>query len=354
MNNDIGKIVSECLNNPLIQHYFIKRRNMSYGEKESQEKNFARMIGYCILFRETDGIEEYMALTSDKQQIQFLKFRIADKLGIPHNEINSRIEEIISYAFDNFIRNGYVYHAANSKSAEYKMKNGLGFLKRPEEHKKELMTISEIFKKYDDDRPLGWGTLDIVYGKEGWFFDGTPNNMLYYADSPEWFGQLCGNSMCYAWGFIPEEKRHGYANRDYETCLFAITKLLDKNNMSEEDRLTVLEFFNKCWVEFGNTEPCLLFVPISSLRDELYMEKLKGAYFPSMGINSYLTKEDNIFKDIIKGGCMFMGNNTCTKMTVNPEDLICVNLSPILPKFKVSESIEHGDRFSLNGTGRGM
>ena len=40
MNNDIGKIVSECLNNPLIQHYFMKKRKMTYDEKEMQEVNY--------------------------------------------------------------------------------------------------------------------------------------------------------------------------------------------------------------------------------------------------------------------------------------------------------------------------
>ena len=46
MNIDIGKIISECLNNALIQHYFMKKREMTYDEKRLQEKNFSRMIGY--------------------------------------------------------------------------------------------------------------------------------------------------------------------------------------------------------------------------------------------------------------------------------------------------------------------
>ena len=127
MNIYIGKIISECLNNALIQHYFMKKREMTYDEKELQEKNFSRMIGYCVLFKESEGIEEYMHLTDEKQQIQFLKLRIADKIGIPHHEIDSKIEAIISYAFENFVRNGYVFHAGNSKEIENNMKYGLGF-----------------------------------------------------------------------------------------------------------------------------------------------------------------------------------------------------------------------------------
>ncbi len=338
MNIDIGKIISECLNNALIQHYFMKKREMTYDEKELQEKNFSRMIGYCVLFKESEGIEEYMHLTDEKQQIQFLKLRIADKIGIPHHEIDSKIEAIISYAFENFVRNGYVFHAGNSKAIENNMKYGLGFSQSSKEDKMELMHIASIYNKYGNDKPLGWGTLDIKNGKNGWFYDSTPHNMLYYSSSPEWFGQFCGENHCYAWGLVPEENRHGYENKDYDTCLLTITKLIEKNNMSEEDRKEILDFFNKCWNKFGNTEPYLAFVPISSLEDNDDINRMKSFYFPSMSDNSLYSNENYIFSDIVKGGSMLMGDNICCDKVVNPEVLSCVNLSPILPRFKVSEA----------------
>ena len=141
--------------------------------------------------KELDGIEYYMSLTDKKLQIQFLKVRIADKIGIPHNEIDSRIEEIISYAFENFVRNGYVFHAGNSKAIEENMKNGLSVSQTSQEDLVELMRIASIYSKYGSDNPFGWGTLDIKNGRNGWFYDNNPQNMLYYADSPEWFGQFC-------------------------------------------------------------------------------------------------------------------------------------------------------------------
>ena len=337
MNVDIGQIISECLNNSLIQYYFIKKREMTYDEKEAQEKNFSRMIGYCILFKESDGIEEYMHLNDKKQQIQFLKLRIADKIGIQQNEIADKIEEIVRYAFENFIENGYVFHAGNSKAIENNMKYGLGGSGISQDEKIELMHIASIYSKYGNDNPLGWGVLDIKNGKNGWFYDSNPRYMLYYADSPEWFGQFCGGNNCYAWGLVPEENRHGYANRDYNACFLTITKLIEKNNMSEEDRKEILDFFNKCWDKFGNTEPYLAFVPISSLRNSDYINRMKHYYFPSLNKNTYYFSEDDIFDDILKGGCPSMGDNVCCGISINPEVLSCVNLSPILPRFKVSE-----------------
>lgn len=338
MDNDIGKIVSQCLNNPLIQHFFLKKKEMTYDEKNKQEKSFSRMIGYCILFKETEDIEEYMFLTDEKKQIQFLKLRIADKIGIPHNEIDSKIEDIISYAFENFIRNGYVFHAGNSKAIEDNMKNGLDFSQSSLANKAELMHIASIYSKYGNDNPLGWGTLDIKNGKNGWFYDSVPNNMLYYADSPEWFGQFCGGNHCYAWGLVPEENRHGFANRDYDACLLTITKLIEKNNMNESDRKEILEFFDKCWSKFGDTEPYLAFVPINSLEKNDDINRMKSFYFPSLTNNTYFSKENYIFTDIIKGGCSLMGDNVCCDKVITSDNLSCVNLSPILPRFKVSES----------------
>ena len=337
MNNDIGKIVSECLNKTLIQNMLIKKRNMNIDEKIMQEENFSRMIGYCILFKESEGIEEYMYLDDEDKQINFLKRRIAKKIGISENEIDNRIEEIIGYAFENFIKDGYVFHAGNSKTIKNNMKNGLGVSETSSEDKLELMTIDSIFAKYGKDHPLGWAILDINNNKDGWFFDGTPSHMLYYADSPEWFGQFCGGNHCYAYGLVPEEYRHGYANRDYDTCLLAVTKLIEKNNMNATDKKIIIDFFNKCWKLYGDTEPYLAFVPISNICDDDIIDDWKSDYFPSLAKkNELYLSENSIFKDIIKGGCL--GINEYEDTYVPANRLSCVNLSPILPRFKVNEN----------------
>lgn len=247
MNNDIGKIVSECINNPYIKHYLMKRKDMTYSEKGDIEKNFSRVVGYCILFKESDGIEDYMNLNKIEEQKKYLAFRIADKIGIPHEDIEEKKEEIIEYLFENYVRNGYVFHAGNSRAIEKNMEYGFGPNQSTEDEIKELLEINSIFKKYGNDNPLGWAIGDIHNGNNGWYYSSESKDMLYYSDSPEWFGQFCGCATCYSWGFIPEKSRFGYANRDYEACYMAITKLITKNRMSDEDRKRIIDFFNKCW-----------------------------------------------------------------------------------------------------------
>ena len=65
------------------------------------------------------------------------------------------------------------------------MKYGLIVSNPSTNMKAELMHIASIYSKYGNDNPLGWGILDIKNRRNGWFYDGTPQYMLYYADSPE-------------------------------------------------------------------------------------------------------------------------------------------------------------------------
>lgn len=165
--------------------------------------------------------------------------------------------------------------------------------------------------------------------------------MLYYSDSPEWFGQFCGCATCYSWGFIPEKSRFDYANRDYEACYMAITKIITKNRMSDEDRKRIIDFFNKCWDRYGDTEPYLAFVPISAIRPEEMLNYMKDYFFTSHKKDKKYDYYHDLFQDIINGKSFMMGNNVCSNEVVPPEELSCVNLSPILPRFNVSEeSIE--------------
>lgn len=337
VNEDIGKLISQCLDNPLIQHYFMKKRVMTYDEKELQEKNFGRMIGYCVLFKESVGIEEYMGITSKEQQIQFIQSKIADRIGIPHSEIDERIEEVIEYAFENLVRDGYVFHAGNSNAIENNMKYGLLPSQSSLDERNELMHIASIFGKYSNSNPLGWGILDIKNEKNGWFYNCNPQRMLYYADSPEWFGQLCGGSICYGWGLVPEENRHAYENRDYDACFLNITKLMEKNNMTEDDRKEVLDFFNKCWNKFGDTKPYLALVPINSLKFDDELDEMKDFYLPSKNKDNVFFDKNYIFDDIIEGGCVALDKNVCCNKFVSPDALSCVDLSPILPRFKISD-----------------
>lgn len=324
--NDIGKIVSDGLKNPIVKQLCTHPQNKNYSEIKKIQLEFSRFIGFCILFKSTRDIEKYMLLHNREEQIIFLKKQIAKEIGIPEKEMTKRIIEIVQFAFNQFKKEGYVFHAANSLSAIKKMTNGLVNNDVDIEQQDELIKIESLYRKYNpnsDYSPIGHGATDITNGKVGWFFDGLPIHSTGYANSPQWFNYLCGKSYVY-FEDIPEDQRNGYANRDYKKALNAVLWLVKNENMDLKDRKELLLFFKKCWDKYKDTTPCLIFVPVKEvgINEKLSIEQ----YLSDDGI-------DELFEDIISGTVNPIKNCCCNKV-VTPDKLSFVDLSPILPRTK--------------------
>ena len=265
-----------------------------------------------------------MLLKDKKEQIDYIKLKIINRLGIFPSEKDERKEEIREYALNNFKRYGFVFHACNSKSIDKKMRFGLNGNNNNEEHQKELLEIEAIYRKYDPDNlysPLGFASTDIKDKKKGWFFDGWPLNATVYANSPQWFSYFLGKSYIY-FDDIPEERRNGYANRDFATSLDAVTYLIKSRGMSREDGERIFKFFYKFWNEYKDTTPCLMFVPVKEVG--LNTENELKKYFTEQGM-------DSLFEDIVQGKVNSI-NNYCCKKNIDSDKLAYVDLSPILPK----------------------
>ena len=325
-NNNMGEIVSNGLKNPIVRKLCIHPQDKNYAEIKEIQKEFSRFIGYCILFRTSDNIEQYMLINDKERQIDFLKKQIAKNLEISNQDIIKRKEEIIQFAFNNFKKKGYVFHSANSLSVMNKMINGLKDNDVDVEQQRELLKIEALYRKYNPNSeysPLGHGATDIKDNKTGWFFDGLPIHSTGYANSPQWFNYLCGKSYVY-FDDIPEEERNGYASRDYKKALKAILWLVNSEDMSLEDKKELLMFFNRCWDIYKNTTPCLIFVPV----EEVGINE-------TISIEQYLSEEgsNELFNDIVSGTINPIKNCCCKKMVL-PDKLSFVDLSQILPRSK--------------------
>lgn len=321
--NNFGKIISEGLKNPIVRQLCTHPRNKSYSEIKKIQIEFSRFIGFCILFKSIKNVDDYMLLASRENQINFLEEQIANQIGIPKPEIAKRKREIAQFAVNNFKKDGYVFHAANSLSAEKKMTDGLIDNDVDIEQQKELLKIEAIYRKYNpnsDYSPIGHGATDITDGKVGWFFDGLPIHSTGYANSPQWFNYLCGKSYVY-FENIPEDQRNGYANREYKKALNAVLWLVENEDMSLEDRKEVLTFFKKCWNKYKDTTPCLIFVPVREV-----------GINEDVSVEQYLDDDgyEKLFNDIISGTVNPI-KNCCCKKKISPDKLSFVDLSPILP-----------------------
>lgn len=161
----------------------------------------------------------------------------------------------------------------------------------------------------------------------GWFYDGEPKHSIYYSGGPEWLNQFCGGNGAY-WGLVDEKLRHGFENRDYETCVETITALIDNIQMSEEDKKTVLEFFDSKWELYGNSTPQLMFIPINMIHNS------QEEYYSSEYFNV-----DRLLIDVVKGK-VSEDLNACSKATILPEELCYFDMSELLPRFKTERNIE--------------
>lgn len=323
-SKEIVQIIDEGIKKDEIKKFFTQPGNLPYSEVKKIQVEFCRFIGYCILFRSTQNIEKYMMLKNKKEQIDYIKSEIINRLGILQSEVNERKEEIVEYALNNFKRYGFVFHACNSKSIDKKMKYGLNGNNNNVEHQKELLEIEAIYRKYDPNNlysPLGFASADIKNKKNGCFFDGWPLNATGYANSSQWFSYFCGKSYVY-FDDISEERRNGYANRDFITSLEAVAYLIKSRKMSREDGKQIFKFFYKSWNEYKDTTPCLMFVPVKEVGINVENE-----------LEKYLNENGReiLFEDIIQGRVNSL-NNYCCRKSIAPDKLAYVDLSPILPR----------------------
>lgn len=336
--NCIGEIVREGLEDPIVRRVCSLNGKTNYEEIKKIDLEFCRFIGYCILFRSSQNIGEYMSISNREEQIKFIINKISKELNITKGEINNGKKLIIEYAFERFKKHGFVFHAANSKSVNNKMENGLRDNMTNLEQQNELLYIEKIYRKYAADNqysPLGHAATDILEQKTGWFFDGFPIHSMGYANSPQWFAYFCGKSYVY-FDNIPEERRYGYANKDYKTARDAIVWLIKDRKMEVEDARTIIQFFKKWWDEYKDTTPCLMFIPVEEVgvNEDVKLEQ----YFSKEGMNL-------LFDEIILGK-VNSGKNYCCKKTIKADKLSYTDLSPILPKFTINR--EKRNIFSNN------
>lgn len=68
-NYNIGEIITECINNPVVQFICSKQKNMTYEQNDKKETELSRALGFCILFKSAEDIEKYMMISKEDEQI---------------------------------------------------------------------------------------------------------------------------------------------------------------------------------------------------------------------------------------------------------------------------------------------
>lgn len=313
---EIQDILQEVFNSEFIKkRYFeLKKQNTA----DFSERDFLSGIAnYCVILKSKEDVEVFANIDKNSDRVEFLKEKIAQRLGIKNNSNNEK--EIFKYACNELYTEGFVFHVTNSVDAKEIMKNGFDSNKKPLND--ELVKIGRILKKYNAASLIGWRQFDDEQSK-GWFYDETPENLYSYAAGPEWFKQFCGENLDYA-GIVEDNKRSAFKFRDYEQALKNVQGLIETKKMNENDKNEILDFFEKNWKKYGSTYPTMLMIPRKKIIENTINWSIK-----------------DMLKEVIFSSHGKINCNSCEN--INPEDIKMVNLSNIFYRFDHEKNNECG------------
>lgn len=327
---EIQDILQEVFNSEFIKkRYFeLKKQNTA----DFSERDFLSGIAnYCVILKSKEDVEVFANIDKNSDRVEFLKEKIAQRLGIKNNSNNEK--EIFKYACNKLYTEGFVFHVTNSVDAKEIMKNGFDSNKKPLND--ELVKIGRILKKYNAASLIGWRQFDDEQSK-GWFYSGTIGESEHYSNSPEWLSQLCGESMFYNIDNIT--KSNAYLNRDYVQAKDNIENAINKIKMNDEDKSVILNFFENAWERYEYATPQVILVPRKSINKT---HNGAGDFFEPKKYFEKLLSNKGIFSN---------DNNANIEKNTNPEELTSIDLSNMfLSENRIKESKSNNEKILQHG-----
>jgi len=315
----IGKLIEETLSIDEIKLKCMIDYAEPYNERAQKALCLSQIINYCILFRDNDGIIDYINVENKKD---FLIKKIASILNIDNKDIEAKFAEILKFAYLNFFVEGYIFHATNSLFGNQLITKGFSE-KNDDEEKSDIAHVNQILQKSGKLTPFKFVFFDLSHGYTGLFCDSNPLQITDYCHGPEWFRLFCGEAPVYD-QLVDYKKEKGYRNKNYTDALECIKKLIEYHNLPDNDAVEVLDFFNKYWNKFKDAIPMVILIPTKMAFDKDIMSNAIQKSLDGFNV-------DHIF-DIISSGKSLLYNNFCVKNPIDKEKLDCFSLEQIMLK----------------------
>lgn len=253
---------------------------------------------YYLMTRSEEHLEELTNILKEKLETdeqfryhddEYFEFvtNFALQKGVNVNEI-----------IQNYFLEGYLFHTFNGAFETSISKNGLILENKPWSLT-ELEEIRMIFSKHGKQNIFG---LYQGEQKTPIYLSETIASSAYYAvSSPSWFLHFTTGGM---------ERNHydkeAFRNRDYESCLHNVEKLIRDNHLDVLEAQKVLDFFEKYYQIFKNENSSVLLVPRANFLDDkipernseesdiTYLKRVKNTL-----ASKHLTVKENISPDQI-------------------------------------------------------
>ncbi len=248
---------------------------------------------YYLMTRSEEYLEELTNILKEKlEKDEQFRYHDDDYFECVANfalQKGAKVNEIIQ----NYFLEGYLFHTFNGAFETSISENGLILENKPWSLT-ELEEIRTIFSNHGKQNIFG---LYQGEQKTPIYLSETIASSAYYAvSSPSWFLHFTTGGM---------ERNHydkeAFRNRDYESCLQNVEKLIKDNHLDVLEAQKVLDFFEKYYQIFKNDNPSILLVPRANfLNDEIpernleetdiaYLKRIKNTL-----ASKHLTVKENI------------------------------------------------------------
>ena len=319
------------------------RDNKKYSNIRNCAVGF--LIKYAMLFG-GDNVEigEITVNNEGVDKAQTILNKCCQLLGIEDAETEESRRKIYVYIVENDLNNRYFYHSFNGVFESSIRQNGLSSNKRLWDQT-ELNEIHEILASGGNKMGLGWNKINSESGV--FVGDDTDNIYGYGVASPEWFAQFCAE------GFLtPNEpaRKTAFYRRDYATARKNVEDLCGSMmnrseadiiakkaypNISEQDKLRVLEFFEKHWGILAGKDSS----PKVAIVKRKVLKKPPPTYEEFISHDNFRNKSTKGIVEFLLG----VGSNNDLKLEsdVQPNDVVIVDLPdynivhPSLPEEEV-------------------
>ncbi|HXK37728.1 MAG TPA: hypothetical protein VJ579_01530 [Candidatus Paceibacterota bacterium] len=278
---------------------FLKSNEFTSSLSEFGPTVRGRVVGYTLeymtLFKDPAGaqgfIEDVKSLglkgeglssaMEDARVNEILIKKIAEKLNI--NDVGSLEgkSKVFNFFRDHYVNEGYYFHAFNGAFKESIAEDGIAINKRAWDWE-DLNKIATIGRKAGHNMLLGWAGIN---SESKTSVASTPRDVLQYAaGSPEWFSQFVSGGF-----HVPNEgnRKKAYYLRDYAVARENVENLCNDMmsasdadikegrrhpNISEGEKMQILNFFEKYWEKFAGNNSTLNVAVIERSFIEQYKE----------------------------------------------------------------------------------
>lgn len=214
--------------------------NDNYFNGQSYESRFLKAL---ILLQGDIDIDELLnSINNSDDIINYVLSKLKIKLCIENDTETEKIK-LLDYIYNTYIKEGYFFHGTTSKEIEKIKKYGL----TPQNFyfdNKLIQETNDIFEKHR--------LYKAFEGKSGemktfnfYVTDSTDCGIYYANQSPEYLSRFCANGHHMQDLYVYD--REAFFRRDFASCYSNVSKFINENNFTDNEKNTVLTNFQKLW-----------------------------------------------------------------------------------------------------------